>query len=464
MARVTPEQSPTRFQRLWLCEAIRLREAQAGPLEDEAINRQVRADGGDLAHRIAARALLLARRDGQWQALLHWLQGARLAAVALMLLALVSGFGLGVAALGDGQRPVNVFWALGTLLGINALMLIGWLSMQLVGDGEATTLGRLWLWLSGRLARDAKAVQLVPALLYLTRRQQRWAFGVAAHGLWTLAMIGALVALLMLLATRRYGFVWETTILGSDVFVAVTRGLGALPAWFGFALPDAALIRAAGEGLPLDAAARHGWASWLTGVVLFYGLLPRLLLLIFCGWRLQRGLRTLQLDLDLPDYQMLAAWLMPASERIGVTDAEPGGLFQPRAGRGEVANGESLLVGVEIDPRRAWPPLALPAGVGDGGVVDSREQRRQLLERLGRNPARRLAIACDPRRSPDRGTLALLGELAGYAAAARVWLLPPPEGERLDEARLADWHEALTRASLPLCDGAPMNWLERGDE
>ncbi|MFU1923811.1 MFS transporter, partial [Klebsiella pneumoniae] len=33
-------------------------------------------------------------------------------APALLVLALASGAGLAFAALGDGQRPVNVFWAL----------------------------------------------------------------------------------------------------------------------------------------------------------------------------------------------------------------------------------------------------------------------------------------------------------------------------------------------------------------
>ncbi|OZB28209.1 MAG: hypothetical protein B7X51_12580, partial [Pseudomonas sp. 34-62-33] len=72
---MTDASSPTTFQRLWLSETIRLREEHAGPLEDAEANRLVRAEQVDLAERIQHRALLLARRDGQWQALLHWLQG-----------------------------------------------------------------------------------------------------------------------------------------------------------------------------------------------------------------------------------------------------------------------------------------------------------------------------------------------------------------------------------------------------
>lgn len=107
---------------------------------------------------------------------------------------------------------------------------------------------------------------------------------------------------------------------------------------------------------------------------------------------------------------------------------------------------------------------SLPNGVANGGVLDSREQRQQLLERLSHTPPTRLAIACDPRRSPDRGTLALLAELARSAASTRIWLLPAPAGETLDSARLGDWQQALTQLHLAYADSPPLAWLETGHE
>src|SRR5690606_37281595 len=155
-----------RIDRLWLCEAIRLREEQTGPLEDGEANRRARQAGPRLEQRIEQRALLLDERDGQLTALRHWRQGARLALLALLLLALLSGAGLAFAALGDGQRPVNVFWALGSLLGLHLLTLLGWLGGLLFTRDAGSALGRLW-WLSEKLARDAQAAQLGPALLLL---------------------------------------------------------------------------------------------------------------------------------------------------------------------------------------------------------------------------------------------------------------------------------------------------------
>ncbi|WP_338050414.1 DUF2868 domain-containing protein [Pseudomonas lalucatii] len=464
---MSPSEKPRldHLQRLWLSEAIRLREEQAGPLEDGEVNRRARAAGGSLAERIQRRAVQLAERDGQLQALWHWRQGARLALATLLVLAVLSGAGLAVAALGDGQRPVNLFWALGSLLGLHLLLVLGWtLGLLLAGD-NAGALGRLWLWLSDKLARDARAAQLAPALLLLLQRAGlgRWGLGVLVHGLWLLALLAALLSLLALLATRRYGFVWESTLLGGDTFVALTQGLGALPALLGFALPDAELIRASGDAALAGEAARHSWASWLLGALLVYGLLPRLLLMLLCLWRWRRGCTQLTLDTGLPGYELLRERLLPGSERLGVCDPAPAPTPGVPAEPGSQASQGALLVAIELDGTRPWPP-ALPKGVDDAGVIDSREQRQRLLEQLSRFPPARLLVACDPRRSPDRGSLALLGELARSAASTRIWLLPAPPGEALDDARLADWHDALAQLRLPHSAGAPLRWLESGHD
>ncbi|WP_457439480.1 DUF2868 domain-containing protein [Pseudomonas sp. TE3786] len=452
------------LHRLWLTEAIRLREEQAGPLEDREANRLAVAEGGDLASRIERRALWLAQRDGLLAALQHWRQGAQLALGLLLVLALLSGAGLGLAALGDGQRPVNVFWALGSLLGLHLIMLVGWAVSLVLGGGNAS-LGRLWLWLSEKLARDAQAAQLAPALLVLLQRERlgRWAIGMLVHGLWLLVMLSALGSLLALLATRRYGFVWETTLLGSDTFVSLTQTLGALPHLLGFSTPAVELIRASGADAVAEESARQAWAIWLLGLLVCYGILPRALLALLCAWRWRRGRTKLRLDLEQPGYSLLREHLQPSSERLGITDAAPAQLSTAQAG-GPAANSEgALLVAVELDPQRPWPPT-LPKGVADAGVIDSREQRQHLLDQLSRFPPARLAIACDPRRSPDRGTLALLAELARNAGATRIWLLAAEPGEAVDSQRLGDWHSALDDLHLHWRQGAPLAWLENGHE
>ncbi|WP_415761145.1 DUF2868 domain-containing protein [Pseudomonas sp. CP4] len=453
----------TPLQNLWLTETIRLREEHAGPLDDLEANRLARAAGGDLPSRIARRALWLAERDGLAAALKHWLQGARLALVLLMIFAVLSGAGLAFAAL--GQTPVNVFWALGSLLGINLILLLSW-ALGLIFAGEhGATLGRLWLWLSEKFARDAKAAQLAPALLLLLQRKKlnRWALGALINGLWLLAMLSALILLLTLMATRRYGFVWETTILGADTFIHVTQALGYLPSLLGFNVPTEEMIRASGAGALDIESARQAWAIWLVGVLVVYGVLPRLLLALLCLWRWNSGKAALHLDLNLPGYAQLRERLMPTSERLGVNDPEPAQLHRVESNVGELVSEGALLVAIELDEQRPWPPV-LPKNVSNAGILDSRESRHKLLEQLSRFPPARLAIACDPRRSPDRGSLALIAELARNAGATRVWLLQAPPGEALDGQRLGDWHAALQQLELPFADCAPMNWLESGHD
>ncbi len=453
----------TPLQNLWLTETVRLREEHAGPLEDLEANRLARAAGGDLPSRIQRRALWLAERDGLTAALKHWLQGARLALVLLMIFAVLSGAGLAFAAL--GQTPVNVFWALGSLLGLNLILLLSWLLGLIFAGEHGATLGRLWLWLSEKMARDAKAAQLAPALLLMLQRKKlnRWALGTLVNGLWLLAMLSALILLLTLMATRRYGFVWETTILSADTFIHVTHALGYLPSLLGFNVPTVEMIRASGDGALDIESARQAWATWLVGVLVVYGVLPRLLLTLLCFWRWNSGKAALRLDLNLPGYAQLRERLMPTSERLGVNDPEPAQLHRVESSVGELASEGALLVAIELDEQRPWPP-ALPKNVSNAGILDSRESRHKLLEQLSRFPPARLAIACDPRRSPDRGSLALIAELARNAGETRVWLLQAPPGEALDGERLGDWHMALQQLELPFTDCAPLNWLETGHD
>ena len=453
----------TPLQNLWLTETVRLREEHAGPLDDLEANRLARAAGGDLPSRIQRRALWLAERDGLTAALKHWLQGARLALVLLMILAMLSGAGLAFAAL--GQTPVNVFWALGSLLGLNLILLLSW-ALGLIFAGEhGATLGRLWLWLSEKLARDAKAAQLAPALLLMLQRKKlnRWALGALVNSLWLLVMLSALVLLLTLMATRRYGFVWETTILSADTFIHVTQALGHLPSLLGFNVPTVDMIRASGDGALDIESARQAWATWLVGVLVVYGVLPRLMLALLCFWRWNSGKAALRLDLNLPGYAQLRERLMPSSERLGVNDPEPPQMHRVESGVSEHASEGALLVAIELDEQRPWPP-ALPKNVSNAGILDSRESRHKLLEQLSRFPPARLAIACDPQRSPDRGSLALIAELARSAGETRVWLLQPPPGAALDAERLGDWHIALQQLELEFADSAPLNWLETGHD
>lgn len=448
MNRSTPNRFSA-FESRWLAEALRLREAASGALEDAEAVRAARQGTGDIEQRILIRAQRLGEREGLAQVVTAWRPRARVLLLALALLALISGFGVALAVLGDGSRPVNVVWALGGLLGVHLLSLLLWfLGLWLGGRDAGGALGHAWLWLSTRFLPGQAMAQVAGALAGLLGRAglTRWWLGAVTHGLWLLALAGALMGLLITLAARRYGFIWETTILPAEVFVRFIQAVGWLPAQAGFAIPDAAAVRSAGTAALAEEAARHAWSSWLIGCVVVYGIVPRLLLWLWCLGLFVFGRRRLRLDLSLPGFAALAARLAPASERIGITDAAPAALRGAHVDATHpVGSHAAVLLGLELRADLPWPP-ALPAGVRDAGVVDSREQRRRTLAQLAASPPARLLIACDPRLSPDRGSLEFIAELSRYAGECRVWLLQPAAGE--DAARRQHWREGLRDIGL----------------
>ncbi len=452
--------SLSHLQTLWLCETVRLREEQTGLLEDSEACRKARTTQGSLAKRLQVRGLFLAQRDGLVTALQHWLQGARLALWLLILSAIISGVVLAKTALSGTPLAINIFWALAGLIGLNLLSLLAWCFGMLFSKQTSSPLSQVWLWLSNKLARDAQAAQLAPALLVLLQRHNllRWGLGRLLHGWWLVTLSTALLTLIALLATRRYGFVWESTIVASDSFVMLVNSLGQPAAWLGFAVPNSELIQHSGLQALEDEQARHIWASWLLGMLLIYGIVPRLICSVFCEWRWRRGVKRLQLNADDPVWQPIHQRVQPSSERLGVVDAAPS--FLPSSTAGSQLTGQAaVLLAIELDNSVSWPPQ-LPAQVVNAGMIETREQRRNILDQLSANPPARLLIACNPQRSADRGTLHLLAELSRTAAQTRVWLLDTDTAAE----RLSNWQEQLDVLKLVHSRAAPWTWLEQGDE
>ncbi len=126
-----------------------------------------------------------------------------------------------------------------------------------------------------------------------------------------MAFIAVLLTLLILLSTAHYQFIWATTLLAAERFVEFSRILGGLPAWLGFSGPTADIVRSSDRSSVLPAAAQAQWALWLIGLVLVYGLLPRLIALMLCAVRATCGLCRLRVDLQLPGLAALRSRLSP---------------------------------------------------------------------------------------------------------------------------------------------------------
>jgi hypothetical protein len=437
----------------WLAETLRLRESLWGPLQDAMEVRQARTQAGGFALKVLLRARLIGRREQLDVLIQRWKEGSRLALAAMGLLAILAGAGAALGALGDGSRAVNLLLALAGLLGLNLLSFLFWLVSFAVGhQGGGALLGELWLWLTRKLARGPDAALAPRALAELLNRGKtlRWLLGAISHGLWACAVIAMLVTLVALLSARRYGFQWETTLLSPDAFVWMTAVLGWLPAKLGFAIPSEAVVRASSGLVVMPEAGRGLWSGWLIGCVVTYGLLPRLAALAVTLGIARRRLAAMQLDETLPGYAELRDRLMPSSEQAGI-DAPDTVAFQariqPRAGEA-FQPGQIWAVGLELPPDIPWPPVGLPDTVADLGVVDTRSQRHALLDRLQAQAGARLLLACDGRQTPDRGTIALLADLASLSSRTAVLVLDGASDETTRRNRGSTWVQKLSAAGF----------------
>ncbi len=442
----SPPKPASRFLRHWQAEAVRLREAHQGPIDDTAELDAILSGPPDLGERILRRAAMLGEREGLGRRLVQWAASARIALVLLWGLALFAGMGTAAAALGAGGEPVNLALALLALLGLHAATLLAWLLSFLPGVVPSAGLSGFWLWLTAKLARGPDAALAAQALASLLTRARAWrhVLGGISHGAWIAAFVGALCTLLVLLSTRRYTFQWETTLLSPEAFVSFAHALGALPARLGFSIPESAVI-ARSDGLhSLPAAAQAEWSSWLIGCVLVWGLLPRLAAGLASLVAARRRLRALAVDPGLPGWLELRDRLMPRHQALGIDAPAPGPATRVPWTEPAPASlaGAHAVLGFELGSGADWPPAPLPAGVLDLGLCDSRDDRRRILDRL-RHPPRRLLLACDARQTPDRGTRAWLAELQGLCPRIDVLLLHGP-------GRAALWREVLDAQGIPV--------------
>jgi hypothetical protein len=92
--------------------------------------------------------------------------------------------------------------------------------------------------------------------------------------------------------------------------------------------------------------------------------------------------------------------------------------------------------------------VGLPDTVADLGVVDTRSQRHALLDRLQAQAGARLLLACDGRQTPDRGTIALLADLASLSSRTAVLVLDGASDETTRRNRGSTWVQKLSAAGF----------------
>ncbi|MHC4107518.1 MAG: DUF2868 domain-containing protein, partial [Planctomycetota bacterium] len=475
------------LQNRLLAEAVRAFEQDgSNPLRDRTAEAAARRAGGDFEQRIVARAGALGAARQFDDAMRRVRQVTGLIVTLGAVFALVAGAATARATLGaERAGSVNIYWVIGGVLGVQTLLLLGWLVLNagsarlpgaaatgVVGAGAgwlgAATMG-LARWLARKVHRDPHHLAAIESVGGVWARGSigRWTLGSISHGLWLAFNVGCLVLAVLLLSTKDYTFTWETTILSSDTYARLTRWIGWAPGALGFETPTPEQIEASRAPASRDQAAMASgaWSGLLLGSIVVYGLSPRLLLFSFCLWRRRRAFQRFRLDLARPGYVRLRPMLMSERDSSEV-DGPDLDLDEPEAekaakeahpARPARPAGPPAVLGYEIEPPDSpWPPPVDGVNWLDLGFVDGRDDRRRVREHLdsaGTEPST-VVVFCGLTTSPDRGVRAFIDELQG--AVSRPVSLALTGGESLRQRgdagfvarRVEDWRRLAGTAGL----------------
>lgn len=458
---------PISFRQAWLCEAVHLRESQWGPHDDSKARRLAQHELSPLS-KVVRRAQTLSESSGLIQSIDKLSTAGWLAFLALLGLAIFSGATMGFASLGHSAQPVNIVTAFFILLGLNSLSLIVWCVTMLSPHATGGLLVQLWPKLTLFFARGPNMALAIQAWWSLWRQAQatRWLFSASTHLLWVTILTGAAGAMLFALSTRQYDFVWETTVLSSDVFVKWAGWLAVIPQWLGFSVPDEQLIGASSSILQNNAeSARRLWSGWLFGCLVTYGILPRVVLTVISALIVFISRARIRPNLSDP-YYVSVLNRIPNPDQISDGLAPDPSVFSVRTGTGQnvsnTGHTEHILIAIEPDPSDPWPPDGIGNAVTCIGPIDSRESRHHAQAMVTQTRPINLVLVCDARHSPDRGTLRLLGELSDYSKRTLLWLRHSQSNHAHTEAWLSQLR-SLPKIELRIRDDAVnvMQWLER---
>lgn len=399
------------------------------------------------------------------------LRTTRHAIWVLFAVALVLGWAAASSPLG-GRDTVNIAFLLATLVALPTLLLIVWAVLLLWAQllpSRGTSGGllaraplQLTQLLRRRAAAEEQATLASSARLLGTAPVGPWLFSTITHGFWLAFATGACVSLTLRLITQQYDFVWGTTLIDEHRAADLLLALAWLPQQLGLSVPTADVLQASRQGSPDAGQHRQLWGQFALISVLLYVLLPRLLLAGLSLLLTRRALAHLRLDQSQPLIQRALLQLRQALQPAAPPTDRPADGLQPVAPVQAATPGQAdyfVCIGLELDPDDPhWPPepdhwqvLCLDNVQGRSSARRAREQLTALAPR-----PRFLLIVANLQRTPDRGSIDLLCELANTAAVpARIWLVDTgAAGNREDSAALQRriWQERLQAAGFERVD------------
>ena len=397
----------------------------------------------EFIHRLSTRAKHLIQDNALEDALQQpHRQFVRAHRICLALAVILGGLAASQAV--SESSTLNIYWLLAVLLGFNTISLLLWLSgitlnLQSLSSGIVAQLAS---WLPYRHKKDPTIASLASHAWWeccLTGEVGKWRISVLTHKFWLTYLSAGMVLLILLMLAKQYDFIWGTTLLPDSTLPKLTQVLGTPLEAMGLKIPDDPQMIASRIGISKqDAQTRMAWATFLIGVLLVYGILPRLLVLGLSLVMQKWSERRFKLDLYLPYYIELRQHLMAREVKVKVIDADPHAGAKPA----EVAYPpENIAIpsnaqafGIELDPTAHWPESVTCRL----NIIDqqSYDEAITLIKQLD-GP---LLLGVAAHRLPDRGVQRLIKELVD-SSSGKPWLI------------------LLSRSSMPVTSNREIAWF-----
>jgi hypothetical protein len=405
----------------------------------------------------------------------------RVAVAALVALGVMLGVGTaGVAFAYDGRHPVNLFRLLGLLVAVPGLLLAVTIALLPFGRPRAGGHGVLAAldagrWAGAAIDRLARVELFAPgagAPLGLAEFA-RWQVLVFAQCVALGFFAGALGLAVLLVAFTDLAFGWSTTLelAAADVHRLVTGLAAPWAAWLPEAAPGRALtelsryFRGAAPVAGSEHAARlGGWWPFVLMTICVYGVLPRVLLLVFGSWRLAGAARALlRLDPEVTALlDRLAAPVVATAGASGADEIVPALRELPAAARPEPATDVLLVIwnrAMTEAAARAWIAEHLEvraAAVCELGATESGANQRNAIARFasahaGTAAARRVIVLTRGWEPPLLEFGDLLGVVREFVGEEASITVVPVDvtGVRIEPGDRAVWAHTLARLRDP---------------
>ena len=402
----------------------------------------------NFTQRLSKRADLLIHENRLEAVLMKPRQHFKYACFGIIFLAVMLG-GLAAGNAVSELYTLNIYWLLAVLLGFNLISLFLWFvgisfRIQSLSSGLVAQFAS---WIPFR-KKDSETSESLSSHAWweccLTGRIGKWRVSILTHQFWLTYLVAGLVLLILLMMAKQYNFVWGTTLLPESSLPRLTEVIGKPLESFGMSVPDSEQITSSRMGKSKqNAETRAAWARFLIGVLLIYGILPRVILLAFSIMMLKWSERNFKLDLYLPYYIDLRQRLMTRKAVSQVIDADPMAgvnsveVEQPRETYALPINAYAL--GIELDDQILWPEsVSSQLNIID---MQSMEEAAEWVKNLKGS----LIIGIAAYRLPDRGIQRMIRDLV-HATQCTPWLLllnknpavPVNESRELAWFRLAE--------------------------